>query len=214
MLRIAMTEGDTMHDWHEVPDMLRGCAQDDLADRDAVRPTLVAFAGERPLLLARSRPFGPSDAGAALGELFDLVAALGADRVAMAIGGTARTQDLTGIDGLLTDSDLHEVLIIATVERAAVAAAPRCTLTALERRGDKVVCGESVTTDAVSGWLAARLSACVEHASQPAATADVAARVMRCMALGHDLFVAGGAGPAGVRSRAERDDEVVPTDAR
>jgi hypothetical protein len=201
-----------MHDWHEVPDLLRGCAHDDMIDCDAIRPTLVAFAGERPLLLTRMRPFGRREADEAVTEVLDVVAALGADRLAMSFGGIARwPDDLTGIDDRITDDDVREVLTIIIVDDAAIDAGPHCTLTAVKRRGGEVIWGASVTTQAVCGWLTARLVACVARLPQRESDAEVSAKVIRCMARGHELFLPGGAGPPGVRSRAERDDEAVPT---
>lgn len=179
-----------MHDWHEVPDLLRGWAHDDLTDCGAVRPTLVAFAGERPLLLVRLRPFGQHQAGGAVTEALDTAAALGADRVAMSFGGVATwPDDLTGIDAPLTESRIHEVLTIITVEHATIDAGPHCTLTALERRGADLVWGASVTTRAVSGWLTAELTACLAHPPQRQSDAEISTKVMRCTARGHELHV-------------------------
>jgi hypothetical protein len=176
-----------MRYWHEVEDWLRGCARDDVADRGAVRPTLVAFAGTRPLLVARWRPFEPTDGHAALSELLALTTALGGDRLAVAIGATVRSLDEpAGSTALGARGDPRDALMLASVEGSVAGTRPRCTLTPFERRTGGVLWGRPVSCDAVAGWLVRALAEAV-HAE--ATETDVGAVALRCLVLGHELHV-------------------------
>jgi hypothetical protein len=176
-----------MAHWHEVEDLLRGCARDDVADRGAVRPTLVAFAGARPLLLARWRPFEPTEGHAALSELLTLTTALRGDRLAVAIGATVRLLDEpAGSTAPGARGDPPDALVLVSVEASGGGTARRCTLTPfeLERRTGGVLWGRPVRCDSVAGWLVQALAAAV-HAQ--ATEMDVGAAALRCLALGHEL---------------------------
>lgn len=176
-----------MRHWHEVEDWLRGCARDDVAQRGAIRPTLVAFAGTRPLLVARWRPFEPTDGHAALSELLAVTTPLGGDRLAVAIGATVRSLDepawstSAGAGGNAADA-----LVIASVEGSATGTGPWCTLTPYECHAGDVLWGRPVRCDAVAGWL---VQALVDAAHAEASEEDAVTAAMHCLALGHELHV-------------------------
>jgi hypothetical protein len=183
-------EGNQMRHWHEVEDWLRACAHDDVVVRGAIRPTLVAFAGARPLLIARWRPFAPREGHVALTELLSVTTPLGADRLAVAIGGTVRSLDGPSAQPPPVAGDgARDALVVATAERD-VGEAPRCTLTPFERSTCGVQWGLPDVSDAVAGWLPHMLRAAV-HAAVPTRPSadDVAARALRCLVLGHELRV-------------------------
>jgi hypothetical protein len=177
-----------MRHWHEVEDWLRGCAHDDVVACGAIRPTLVAFAGARPLLVARWRPFAPGDGHAALAELLSVTTPLGGDRLAVAIGGT-----VTPLDGATAPRDIGEgagdALVIASAQRGN-GTPPRCTLTPFERGADGVQWGLPGASEAVAGWLPQMLARAVAApAAAECSTGDIAARTLRCLVLGHEIHM-------------------------
>ena len=171
-----------MRHWHEVEDWLRDCAHDDVVASGAVRPTLVAFGGAQPLLVARWRPFGPQEGGTALGELLTVTTPLGADRLAVAVGGT-----VSALDG--PPHHPGDALVIASAT-CGEEPATRCTLTPYERDGQRVQWGLPWVSEAVAGWLPRMLAEAVQRAMTPTRpSADLAARVLRCLVLGHEVHV-------------------------
>ncbi|HSK98020.1 MAG TPA: hypothetical protein VK891_15455 [Euzebyales bacterium] len=187
-----------MEHWHEVEDWLRGSAHDDVVACGAIRPTLVAFAGPRPLLIARWRSFQPGDGHLALAELLTVTTPLGADRLAAAIGGTIRPLDRLApppgagdplASPLEADGGPRDALVIAMAECGA-RNGPRCTLTPYERSAGGVQWGLPDVTEAVAGWLPQMLQTAVQDSttSRPS-TGDVAALALRCLVLGHELRV-------------------------
>jgi len=177
-----------MRHWHEVEDWLRGCAHDDVVACGAIRPTLVAFAGARPLLVARWRPFAPGDGRAALSELLSVTTPLGADRLAVAIGCTVRPLDGATAPHV-TDAGAGDALVIASAEHG-VGARPRCTLTPFERGTGGVQWGLPGASDAVAGWLPHMLARAVETPPETeSSTGDIAARTLHCLVLGHEIHM-------------------------
>lgn len=180
-----------MQHWHDVENWLRELAQDDVVETGDIRPTLVAFAGERPLLLARWRPFERGGGHAALIELLTLAMPLGADRLAVSVGGKAWSYaDESGPDWPYPRDDRRHVLMIAIAD--AGKGQSRCTLTPFDHREHRVRWGNSLVSDEVEGWLVDTLSA--PHDAVPSLQAtveDLAATAMRCIALGHELYVPG-----------------------
>ena len=171
--------------WHEVEDWLRGCARDDVAQRGAIRPTLVAFAGTRPLLVARWRPFEPTGGHAALSELLAVTTPLGGDRLAVAIGATVRSLDEPAWSTCAgAGANPADALVIASVESTGTG--PRCTLTPYERHAGDVLWGSPVRCDAVAGWL---VQALVDAAQAQASDEDAVTAAMHCLARGHELHV-------------------------
>jgi hypothetical protein len=176
-----------MRHWHEVEDWLRGCARDDVAQRGAIRPTLVAFAGTRPLLVARWRPFEPFGGHAALSELLAVTTPLGGDRLAVAIGATVRSLDKPAPSTCAgAGANAPDALVIVSVEGDAADAGPRSTLTPFERHAGDVRWGRPVRSDAVAGWL---VRALVDAAHAGASDEDAVQAAMHCLARGHELHV-------------------------
>jgi hypothetical protein len=189
-----------MQHWHEVKHWLRELAQDDVVETGGIRPTLVAFAGERPLLCARWRPFERGGGHAALIELLTLAMPLGADRLAVSVGGNAwsyadrsgHDQPYVGPSGQdwpYPRDDRRQVLMIAVSDDTTGGGRPRCTLTPFTHGQEGVRWGDPLESDEVEGWLVDTLAA--PHQAVPSLQAtvdDLAATAMRCVALGHELY--------------------------
>ena len=187
-----------MQHWHEVEHWLRELAWDDVVEEGAIRPALVAFAGERPLLLARWRPFERGGGHAALVELLSLAMPMGADRLAVSVGGNAWSHaahgggdrphaDRSGLDRPNPRDERRQVLMIAVADEGSDR--PRCTLTPFTLDQQGVHWGDPLVSDEVEGWLVDTLSAPRDAVpSVQAAVEDLAATAMRCVALGHELY--------------------------
>jgi hypothetical protein len=176
-----------MQDWNDVDAWLRDVADHDLAATGGVRPTLVAFAAHRPLLMVRCRAFAPVDGAAALREMLDIAVPMGADRVAVSFGGTARTDG--GEVGTPTrglDARVSEILLIAVAERMDGGVDLRCALHPLGRGGYGRA-ARSTGPDPVGGWLARMLTDALAVAPVvPLPPAVIAARVTHSITLGHE----------------------------
>lgn len=177
-----------MQHWHEIENWLRELAQDDVVETGGIRPTLVAFAAQRPLLLARWRPFERGGGHAALIELLTLAMPLRADRLAVSVGGNAWSYaDSSDPEWPNPRDDPHQVLMIAVADDLTQGDRPRCTLTAFAHRNDEVRWGDSLVSDDVEGWLIDTLTA--PHEAVPSIQVeDLAAIAMRCIAQGHELY--------------------------
>ena len=182
-----------MQDWNDVEEWLRDVAGHDVAATGGVRPTLVAFAAHRPLLMVRCRGFAPGDGPAALREMLDIAVPMGADRVAVSFGGTAQT-DGGGVSAVAggPDATVREILLIAVAERSDDSVDLRCALHPLEPGG----CGRAARStgpDPVGGWLAWMLTDALAGApAVPRPAAVIAARVTQSITLGHELHVPDG----------------------
>jgi hypothetical protein len=197
-----------MQHWDEVEDWLRESAREDVVETGGIRPTLVGFAGERPLLIARSRPFGPSGGHAALIELLSLAVPLGADRLAVSIGGNAWSYaERANPAWPYARDDRRDICLIAIADDTG-AGRPRCTLTPYEHGGNNVIWGDSLVSDEVEGWLVETLSAPRDAVTSTVSTVDDMARTaMHCVALGHELYIASAGsfeGPEPAKHAADR----------
>jgi hypothetical protein len=195
-----------MQHWHEVEDWLRDVAHEDVLETGGIRPTLVAFAGARPLLMARWRAFERGGGHAALIELLTLAMPMGADRLAVSIGGNgwsyARERST---DWPYPRDDRRQILMTAVVDGTTAGGRPRCTLTPFEHRDSTVQWGDPLVSDEVEGWLVDMLSTPHEAVpSVPATVEDLTATAMRCIAQGHELYY-----PC-----VESDARVTPPEAR
>jgi hypothetical protein len=181
-----------MQDWNDVDAWLRDIADRDLAATGGVRPTLVAFTAHRPLLMVRCRAFAPGDGAAALREMLDIAVPMGADRVAVSFGGTARTYG--GGVGSPTrgpDAEVSETLLIAVAERRDGCVDLRCALHPLGRGGGRPA--RPTGPDPVGGWLARMLTDTLEVAPVvPLPPAVIAARAAQSITLGHELHLPDG----------------------
>lgn len=172
-------------DWDDVDDFLIRQAEADLAACGQVRPCLVAFAGDEPLLVAFVRPFPKGHYEAPLTELLALTAALAADRLALSVAGRAWSLDDPVPPVLEGVGDLRQRVV--------------CTLTATDSgcrqllhpftaTRDEIAWGQPLCQNSASGWIARALQVAVSRRDQLAASADEAGRqALRCARLGHEL---------------------------
>ena len=111
--------------WDEVPGYLLELAHRDLDVSPVPLPSLVAFAGARPIAIGVLRPFDASGPVPALVELLALLLPLGVDRLALTLTGRAwSTED--PVPPVCEDGDLRQpVLVLVTAD----ATARPCALT-------------------------------------------------------------------------------------
>jgi hypothetical protein len=124
---------------------------------------------------------------------------MGADRLAVSVGGNAWSYAdhsgddrphaaRGGPDRPHTRDDRRQVLMIAVAD--AGRDRPRCTLTPFTLGQTGVCWGDRLLSDEVEGWLVDTLSAPRDAVPSVQATVeDLAAIAMRCVALGHELYV-------------------------
>jgi hypothetical protein len=98
---LPTTRRDMMQRWDEVEVDLRVEMTLALDEGRPPEPLLAAFAAERPVAVARLRPFEAGDALQALIEVLALLLPLGADRLALALPGVARApaRESPGVPG-------------------------------------------------------------------------------------------------------------------
>lgn len=181
-----------MDDREGVEGWLRAVAYDDLRTEGGVRPMVVAYAADHPLVLARLRPFRPGEGESAVTEVLDVAVALGADRLAACFGGWARR--LPGGPQVEGRSDAREIVLIAVAQRRNGAPAVRCTITACEHTGGRPRWGRTVASDGMGGWLAATLARALDpprsgRTTPPSTPGRATMLALRCITLGHELHV-------------------------
>lgn len=181
-----------MRNWDDVEAWLRSVAEDDRSHDGCIRPTLVAFATHRPLLMVRCRAFAAGEGAAALREILDIALPLGADRIAMSFGGRAWK-----VDGHARPRDdrstLREILLIAVAQRSSGGVDLRCALHEIERARCGPAIERSSDTHPVAGWLPRMLTAALAAPpAEPASREVIAARAVHSITLGHELHVPDG----------------------
>lgn len=183
-----------MHRWEDVEWWLRHLAADDLRTTDSVRPTLVAFAGRRPLLLVRCRAFAAGEGAAAVREILDIAVPLGADRIAMSFGGSARRLDGPARSPAHDDPAVTcDVVVIAVTQRGDDEVDTRCTLHFVRRGRTGPVIAPPHHTSPVGGWLRATLAeALAARPATPPSPEVIAAQAVHSITLGHELHVPDG----------------------
>jgi hypothetical protein len=183
-----------MHRWEDVEWWLCHLAADDLRTTDHVRPTLVAFAGRRPLLLVRCRAFAAGEGAAAVREILDIAVPLGADRIAMSFGGSARQLHGPAPSPAHDDPAVtRDVVVIAVTQRGDDEIDTRCTLHYVERARAGSVIAAPHPTSPVGGWLPAMLAeALAARPATPPSPEIIAAQAMYSITLGHVLHVPDG----------------------
>ncbi len=181
-----------MRHWDDVEAWLRQLAEDDMRHDGRIRPTLVAFATRRPLLMVRCRAFAAGEGAAALREILDIALPLGADRIAMSFGGRAWKVD--GDARPRHDrSTLREILLIAVAERNSEGVDLRCILHEIDRARCGPAIERSSDTHPVAGWLPRTLTtALAARTGVPTSREVIAARAVHSITLGHQLHVPDG----------------------
>ena len=188
-----------MQTWAAVPSWLRDEAVRDLNVDGQVQPTLVAFQGDRPTLLALCRPSQPDDALQVLTELLALAMLFDGDRVAVSFGGRARSLDaLGGSAALSTD---QQIVLVAVADACGPQVTVDCTATPVthtrHRRastsgGGELVATEPLATGEANGWLPRMLAVALERRAEVRCDLDeLAHQAARCLALGHELYLPG-----------------------
>lgn len=179
-----------MHGWDTVETLLWDVANDDLCDRGPVRPTLVAFDAQRPVLLARCRAFDRDDGEAALTEVLAVMVPLGADRVTMLFSGRAWTTD--GATPPWQDrTATAEVVVVTFTERVGSVVAQRGVLRTIERtRSGPPEISDTAVAIPVSGWIARTLAAGLCNGHDAVVDDEtVIARAAHCITVGHELHL-------------------------
>jgi hypothetical protein len=178
--------------WEAVPPWLRNEALRDLRVDGQVRPTLVAFAGDRPALLALCRSFEPGDAVQALTELLALAILFRADRVAVTFGGRARTLDAAGASSTRPG---QQIVLVAVAQACGTKVTVDCTTVPIMHVQDgcnpgELVAGEPLATGAAEGWLPRMLAVALEQrADMDLGSEELVRQTARCLALGHQLYL-------------------------
>jgi hypothetical protein len=98
------------------PLLLRLLAED-LEEGRGLAPSLLAFAGERPLGLVRLRPHGTGEAVQALLEILALLLPLGADRIVLVLPGRVWSSE-DPIPPVTAEADLRQPVVVAVVADA------------------------------------------------------------------------------------------------
>lgn len=208
-----------MQPWDEVESFLLAEASADLAQGPDVRPCLLAYAGEEPLLVAFLRSFRKGQYDDAVIELLALAMPLGADRLALSIAARAWSLDdpippvLAGV-GDLRQRVLSINQVDGTAEPVAVSNAlhPFTSRTEALRQPEALgPCTEGVHWDepvrnnGATGWLVSALRLAVEQCTELVAPhAEIRKQARRCVALGHLLaFADGGLDRMGLDAGAE-----------
>ncbi len=175
--------------WTDQPRMLADLAGLDLEDGSDVRPTLVAFRGDDPLLLATIRPFARGEHHQPIIEVVALALGLGARRMALSLAGRAwSTRDPLPpvVEGV---GDLRErVVVVHTVDAEVIPTQVRSLVHPVGPDG----LDEPVVDAGAVGWVPDVLRHAAEAPVMP--EGELLTQVARCEALGHQLAW----GPAGV----------------
>jgi hypothetical protein len=90
---------------------------DEVDDGHDLTPTMLVFAGQRPLGLVALRPHAPDDLVTALIEILALLLPLGTDRIVLALPGRAWSTD-DPIAPVSDDVDLRQRVVVAVVADA------------------------------------------------------------------------------------------------
>jgi hypothetical protein len=150
--------------WDEAPGYLLELANRDLAASPVPLPSVVAFAGDRPMAVGVLRPFDGGGPVPALIELLALLLPLGVDRVALTLTGRAWSAE-DPVPPVCDDGDLRQpVLVLVTAD----ASHGPCTLTSELR-------AIQPDGDAAQGW---RLSEALTGDELPEAPLVDALRIL------------------------------------
>ncbi len=181
-----------MQRWADVEDFLVDEAAADLVAGRDVRPCLVAFDSDEPLFVAFLRSFAKGCYDEPIIELLALAGPLGANRLALAVGGRAWSLDdpiPPVLDGV---GDLRQrVLCITRVDGASGPVQTESALYPFATDGARVRWDPVVRQSAGKGWIPAALALAVqERAALTATAAEARRQARRCVELGHLLGLA------------------------
>jgi len=168
-------------------------ARDDLERGEEVRPCLVAWRGDRPLLVAYLRPYRRGGLVDALVEVLSVAVPLGADRLALSVSGRAwslRDPVPAVIDGV---GDLRQrVVVLEQVDGTSgrIAMETLAVPFRLDDRG-RVTWLPPVDGEETISRASTALAASIHHRGRFAAEPDrVRRRALACVAAGHLLALA------------------------
>ncbi|MGH8932772.1 MAG: hypothetical protein ACRDZO_19670 [Egibacteraceae bacterium] len=177
-----------MQQWDQMEQFMVTEAERDLLDGRDVRPCLVAFAGETPLLLAFVRPFAKGAYQQPLIELIALAAPLDADRLKFSITGRAWSMldPIPPVDPALGDLR-QRVLAIESVDGSAGSVRAWSTIHPYDVVGGAVRWGEANHLTGGEGWIPSALRETVRMRREltRASITDIRAQADRCARLGH-----------------------------
>ncbi|HEX2026919.1 MAG TPA: hypothetical protein VHF25_02850 [Nitriliruptorales bacterium] len=181
-----------MHDWWDLSlGLTRSCAELDLRADGAVRPRLLAWQGERPLLVAEARPFPRGDYAAPLIELFALVAPLDADRLALVLPARAWSLSDPMPPVVRGVGDLRQrVLAVERVDGHGAPLRTESTLLPFDVTEGVVHWAEPVSPGPADGWIPGAVEATVRERHRLRCPPEqVRAQALRCVRLGHTLVL-------------------------
>lgn len=174
-----------MEQWTAIEQLLIGLAEHDLRAEGEVRPTLFAGRGEELLLIAGVRPFPKHGYQDPLIELLALACPLGADRLAVSIGGRAWSLNdplPPVVDGV---GDLRQRVLCLDL---AVAGEPqRSVVRPYEMAGDEVCWGDMIEQMDTDGWIGSALRIAVTQGLGVVPQSELRRQARRCARLGHAL---------------------------
>ena len=177
-----------MQQWDQMEEFMVAEAARDLEGERDVRPCLVAFAGETPLLLAFVRPFAKGAYQKPLIELMALAAPLDPDRLRFSISGRAWSMldPIPPVDDALGDLR-QQVLAIESVDGSAGPVRAWSTIHSYEVVEGAVRWGEVNRLTGGEGWIpyALRETVRMRREFRGASPADIRAQAGRCARLGH-----------------------------
>ena len=173
-------------DWEDVEQLLIDEAAADLEATGEIRPCLAAFVGDDPLALAFVRPFERGRYHDALLELLALVVPLGADRLALSMGGRAWSLDDPMPPVIRGVGDLRQrVVVITRVDGAGPEVTCGSSLHPFDCDGQSVTWGTTLR-ERGEGWIADAMEVLVRDREQMRCpVAKVVSQLHRCMTLGH-----------------------------
>jgi hypothetical protein len=175
---------------------LSALVADDLAQGRGLAPTLLAFAGERPLGSVRLRPHGRDGLLAVVLEILALLLPLGTDRIVLALPGRAWSL-ADPIPPVTEEDDLRQRVVVVV---AADAQGGPCRLRTrlhpftVDGRGRCTWLPQFEPDGPVDAPVLTALQVLLDRRAAVATTAEpparIAARFGRVLLLGHELSLA------------------------
>ena len=176
-----------MQRWEDLEQFLIDEAERDLQEGVDIRPCLVAFDGERPLMLGFLRSFERGHYDDPMIELLALAGPLGADRLMFSIGARAWSWDdpiPPVIDGV---GDMRQrVLTITTAVANGETTEVSTALHPFTVKGNSVTWQDALRHPGGEGWITGALRVFVERRGElTASQREMRKQAKRCVALGH-----------------------------
>ncbi len=176
-----------MERWEDVEQFLLDEAAEDLGDGQDIRPCLVAFADDQPLLLAFLRPFRKGGYADPITELIALAAPLGADRLAVSIGARAWSLDDPIPPVVHGVGDLRQpVLVVEQADGSRGAARGASSAYPYDLAKGQVTWGTPIRQPGNDGWISRALTVSIDHRQHiTGPVAEIRRQADRCTRLGH-----------------------------